>query len=172
MPMTQFPWSELVVGHLPPFLQKLWDKGVDIAAGLIVSGITAVIALASWKVKLWLDLKADEAKHRRQHARDLEFERERSRKDALERDERLQKELLILADEAGKVMLKSQLQSMMTRYSSWLTTNHLEHLSANAQNLSEIASWASLTQSAAQVPGLKTQLEQMIRKTELPEPPV
>ena len=159
-----------MVGHLPSLIHKLWDKGVDIAAALIVSGVTALIALASWKVKLWLDLKADEAKHRRQHARDLEFERERSQRDAFERDQRLQKERETLADEASAVMLKSQLQSVMARYTSWLETNDLEHLSTNAQKLSQVAAWSSLPQSPAQIPGLKTQLEDMIRKTALPKP--
>lgn len=52
---------------LPPFLQKLWDKGIDISASVITSVIITLIALAAWRVKLRLDLKAEEAKQRQQH---------------------------------------------------------------------------------------------------------
>ena len=156
--------------YAPSLIQKLWDKGIDITAALIVSGITALIALASWKVKLWLDLKTDEAKHRRQHEREKEFELERREQDARERDKKLRKALVILADEAAAIKLKSQLQSVMDRYTSWLKSNDLENFSTNAQNLSQMAGWASLPQSPAQVPGLKDQLEEMIRKTELTQP--
>ena len=49
-----------------PFVHKLWDKGVDIAAGIIAGAFTAaivaIIGLLFWKIKLWLDFRAEKAK--------------------------------------------------------------------------------------------------------------
>ena len=49
-------------------VHKLWDRGVDVGVGVITGVITsiivAIIGLLSWKVKLTLDLRADEKKQR------------------------------------------------------------------------------------------------------------
>jgi hypothetical protein len=62
----------------PGFFDKLWNKGIDIWAGIITStvsaAIIAVIATAAWRFKLWLDLKNDEAKQRQHHRINQELE--------------------------------------------------------------------------------------------------
>ncbi len=157
-----------MLAHLPPFIQKLWDKGIDISASLIVTGVTALIALASWKIKLWLDLMADDAKDRRKNKRDQEFARERQKEQFRDRDARLLRERATLADEAAKVVLKIEFLSVTDRYTEWLKSNQLEHLPANAQHATQIAAWRNLALSPAQLPGLSIQLAELIAKTELP----
>jgi hypothetical protein len=68
------------LGHLAltPVLLKLWDKGVDIAAGVITStlsaGVIAVIATITWSWKRNRDLRFEAEKQRQAYSIAKEFD--------------------------------------------------------------------------------------------------
>ena len=70
-------------------LHKLWDKGVDIAAAVIAStlsaGIVATIATVTWRWNKRRDLKHEEEKQRQQQRIAAEHDEEQQRKAAHER---------------------------------------------------------------------------------------
>jgi hypothetical protein len=80
----------------PTFVQKLWNKGVDIAASVVASTITAAIiagiATLTWRYKRKRDLELEDAKQRQHDRVALELEHEKRKRDYRERIKRLAKE--------------------------------------------------------------------------------
>jgi hypothetical protein len=117
------------------FIDKLWNKGIDISAGIITStvsaAIVAVIATAAWRVKLWLDLKNDEAKQRQQHRIKQELEAPEHKMAEVARVTRLQAELKPLVEHLKAAANGPDLQIAWDRYADWLRGNDLQYLPDN-----------------------------------------
>jgi nuclear transport factor 2 (NTF2) superfamily protein len=84
----------------PTYLEKLWNRGVDVGVGVVTSVIVASVGLAFWKVKLWLDLRADESKQRQQHRIQEDIRREKEREAQKELQQRLARELRMFVEQA------------------------------------------------------------------------
>ena len=162
-----------MTAFLASFLQKLWDKGVDIVAGIITSVLAsiliALIGLAGWRFKLLLDLRAAERKQRQEHRVGQELERERLRQEARAQHTRLIKERDGFAD-AVRTQGRQGQAELWDRYLRWMELNGLQHLAGNG-HFYELAGWASGLRiaSEANVAVNAKNMEKLIRNTELPE---
>jgi hypothetical protein len=129
-----------------PFWHKIWNRGVDIAAGVttntISAGIVALIATWTWRWKRGRDLKYEEDKQRQQHAIAEELAEKRRLKENLSRVSRLQRELEALVEKfanAGSPGNAEQLQKAWDTWAAWLEKNELNYLPANRKILNR---WA------------------------------
>jgi hypothetical protein len=150
---------------------KLWDKGVDIAAGVITSVLAsifiAVIGLFLWEVKLGLDLRADARKQRQQHDIAEEFDREKRRQDTRDRQTRLRQE----RDEFVKAVptLGREGQAILWEsYINWIRANNLDSRNPRAY---ELAGWSPSLRLAsdANAEANARNMERMMRETDLRE---
>lgn len=117
------------------FIDKLWNKGIDISAGIITSTVSsaviAVIATAAWKIKLGLDLKNNEAIQRQQHRISQELEATVRRTVEVERVKRLQAELKPLVEHLRQAASGPELMIAWNKYADWLERNNLQDSPAN-----------------------------------------
>ncbi len=111
---------------LPAYLQKLWDKGIDISEGILVAtvsaGIATAIALLGWKIKLHFDLKAEDERRRLRRA---------------ERRARLEQEREALAGTLAAAILRgdlSAINSTVLNYETWLQKYELLPVNAHLLN--------------------------------------
>ena len=143
-----------MLADLPPYLQKLWDKGIDISAGILIAtlsaGIATGIALLGWKVKLHFDLKAEEE---RRHLR------------RVERRARLEQEREGLANAAVAAANIEVLRSVLLHYETWLQKYEL--LPVNAQSLNSLKNALRFITHTTSVEQLRTDMSTAIRNTQL-----
>jgi hypothetical protein len=120
-------------------LFKIWNKGIDIAANVITSLIVALIGLAFWKAKLWLDLRADETKQRQHHriCEDLDDDQRWRRAMAEAAELRLTRDSWAqsLEDVIGRV---PEIE-LLERFCSWIKSNDLDIVRDNQQFLGRAA---------------------------------
>ncbi len=107
------------------YLQKLWNRGVDIGVGVITSIIVGLIGLAFWRAKLWLDLRAAAKMQHQQHRIAEEFETEKRRQAARVRRDNLRTAMETLAKRAETVSNAFQLADCWEHYYQWLLDNQL-----------------------------------------------
>jgi uncharacterized membrane protein YcjF (UPF0283 family) len=165
--------------HLPSLIQQLWARRVDIAVGVTTSVIVGVIGLLFWRVKLWLDLRADDRKQHQQNRNEEKFARERRRQEARDRHERLKRERDDFATNVEEMGTLSnsianglRVLAVWDRYVKWVHDNELQHL---PQNMRAFTEHADLIADHIRTLnwGPKTYVDQMvpiIRATELPDP--
>src|SRR5579884_358573 len=123
------------------YFHKLWDKGVDIGAGVVISSVSglilAAIATLTWRWKRRRDIKLEEDKQRQQHRIAQEFAQQEQRERGIqlkrERDALIQKVL----DTQGNAQ---QLQKAWDAWETWLRKNGLEYLPGNRKILDK---WAT-----------------------------
>jgi hypothetical protein len=154
-------------------LLKLWDKGIDITANVITSVIVALIGLAFWRAKLWLDLRAERAKrlqdHRMDDARAQEFRRQES----------AQRYVALCAERDGFIEAVTEtgyphaLADIWDHYLEWLVSKGLDHLPRNIKTIGMHSQYAgSLRAQIVNHPSLpenRRNMENLIRGTELPK---
>jgi len=175
--------------HLP-LIQKFWDRGVDIGVGVITSVVVGIIGLCFWRVKLWLDLRADERKQRQQHRIAAELDEPGRKAQQRERHRRLTqqlKEFAIQAEIIGKrkkdrpdppnapSLTNEALAQLWETYLEWLKSNDLDHLEGNLTTIT-VMTQASKMLRGGDLPkeGVIQGAEDMaglIRKTKLPPLP-
>jgi hypothetical protein len=126
----------------PSLLQKIWDKGVDITASVISSTlsalIAAVLALIGWRIKLWLDLRANEAKLRQEQELKREFERETLKRTFRERHNRLARERDQFVETIRAQPDSFHVSRTLGRYRDWAVRNELVELPGNQAILNEL----------------------------------
>jgi hypothetical protein len=156
-------------------LEKLYNKGVDITAGVIIStisaGIVAVIAIIFWNWKKRRDLRFEADKLRLQHSFTEEAGAESRRQAARERRDRLGRERDIFAAQATQMTSGIQLAELVERYYRWLESSNIDHLPRNLKTLSENPHWAQGLRGAT-IPNIRlmgAEVDKLIRETELPE---
>jgi len=159
----------------PTFVQKLWNKGVDIAASVVASTITAAIiagiATLTWRYKRKRDLELEDAKQRQHDRVALELEHEKRKRDYRERIKRLAKErddfVAALESSANPV----RIQELWDDYLRWLYSNKLQSLLGNQVILNECSEERQLyAQIGGGIEGPRDQAVKWIKRTELPSP--
>ena len=151
-----------------PFLQKLWDRGIDITASVITSLIVAAIALLGWEFKLWLDLRADEAKLRQQHRIEEERAARKSRQDERDRHFRLKSERCSHANAVAAATKAYELQSAWGGYKTWMTTNELLSIPGNPELLRQASQHEVILERTVHTPTAAKALCDIINKTSQP----
>ena len=154
-------------------LHKVWDRGVDIAVAVLTSLIIAGLGLLSWRVKLRLDLHADEQRQLQQHRVASEIEAERKREEAeLARDQRkFELEQLARGVEEAKDVHTQAL--IWERFERFVTTNDLAHRPENLPSTEERSVFSAIMRSTGHMLGIPPQrpdeMATLIRKTVLNE---
>jgi hypothetical protein len=125
----------------PSFLQKLWDKGVDIAASVVASTISAAviaaIATVTWRYKRKRDLQLEEDKQR-QHARiESELALESQERQNREHLKHLKTELADFVAAMKGAASQAQLNELWRRYNVWLLNNGVNLREGNQRILSD-----------------------------------
>ena len=138
-----------------PFWQKLWNKGVDIAAGVATSTISAaiiaLIATWTWRWKRKRDLKHEADKQRQQYAIAEELAENRRARENRDRQLQLERELQSLAakfTDAGTSGNAELLQGAWDTWLSWLHKNQLEYMPANRRIIDGWAIYAEKFRAA------------------------
>ena len=157
----------------PSFIEKLWNKGVDIAASVVASTISAliiaVIATSTWKFKRRRDLQLEEGKQRQQHRIAEEIKIEDQKKERREYIQRRARERDgCVAAFAGATDV-GRLQAEWDQYLKWLTLNGIVHLPGNQAIVNANASIGRLAHpSAAPHPEWSKGIAEEVKRTELP----
>jgi hypothetical protein len=127
-----------------PFLLKLWNKGVDIAAGVVTStlsaAIVALIATGTWGWKRSRDLKFEADKQRQQHAIAEDLANKQRADEEVARQSLLRQELEALLRDfanAGSPGSPDHLQDAWDAWVTWLKNNKLEYLPDNRNVLNK-----------------------------------
>jgi hypothetical protein len=153
-------------------LLKLWERGIDISANVITSVIVALIGLAFWKAKLWLDLRSDRAKREQQYRMEDERESETRRQEVVNAAAGRKRELDDLADAAQGAGDLASMAIVWQHYEEFMRRNKLNHLPKNLETTAERDKWSVMMRAARNMPGSgpqnKDQMAALIRKTELP----
>lgn len=135
------------------YFRKLWNKGVDISAGVITSVITSVIigliGLLFWRVKLWLDLRTEERKQRQEHRIAQELESEKRRGDEIRLEERLTGEREALAKIAESSKNTNHLSDCWAQFEKWLDENRLDRFGENRTILIAHGPWGRSLRSCS-----------------------
>jgi hypothetical protein len=118
-------WHQLINN---PFWHQLWNKGVDIAAGVITSlfasAIAAVIVTFVWrKWNRYLDLK------------------------------RLEQQRAALAQGARKAHNYIEQADLLDRYFGWMKEKDLDLLPENVKIITKFKPWAEVTRTAGAIDG-------------------
>jgi len=144
---------------------KLWNRGVDVGVGVAISIIVGSIGLLFWKVKLYLDLRADRAMRRQQHR--MEDEREQNRN--TQRLQHLRHELGGFIARAASARSCEELGQLWTNYLEWLEANELQHLPQNQITFSTHRHWSEgLRRSPfVNLPQLSKEVADLMQNTEL-----
>jgi len=111
------------------------EKGIDITANVITSVIVALIGLAFWRAKLWLDLHAERAKRKQEYAMTDERERQKKQEAAAQHEAELQRELSSIVAAAGAASDANVQRGVWSRYSLFVEVNHLESMPGNLNSL-------------------------------------
>jgi hypothetical protein len=155
-----------MLAYLTP-LQKLWNKGVDITAGVITStisaGIVAVIATIFWNWKKTRDLRFEADKQRQSLSIAEEIEAAKRREAARQNRQRLAKEMEILATQA-ETASPEVLIDCWERYARWVDTSPLNILPRNLTTLNSLG----VRIGGRLVPPTAREAARIIRNTELP----
>jgi hypothetical protein len=151
---------------------KLWDKGIDITANVITSVIVALIGLAFWRVKLWLDLRSDRAKREQQYLMEDERENAARRQEVVRAAAGMKRELDELVDAAQAAGNLAAMAVVWQQYEAFMTRNKLNHQPDNLETTPERDRWSAMMRAARNMPGggpqNKDQMASLIRKTALP----
>jgi hypothetical protein len=131
------------------YLQKLWNRGVDIGVGVITSVLIAGVGLLFWRFKLRLDLRADERRQRQQHRIAEEIEAAKRREAKRELRDRLRVEMDLLAAQAEAAADAFQLARCWETYLQWLLENQLNLLRGNLKTVNERAAWGPAIRDTA-----------------------
>jgi hypothetical protein len=158
----------------PSFIGKLWNKGVDIAASIVASTISALIialiATLTWKFKRGRDLRLEADKQRQQSRIAQELEREKRRADHRDFVRRLAAERDSFASAISAATDLGRLQEEWVRYLRWLTENRLNNIPHNQKILNACAHVGRMS-GPPNVVLSSTQLKliaEQVRDTELP----
>ena len=156
-------------------LQKLYNKGVDITAGVITStlsaGIIAVIATLTWRWKRKRDLKHEEDKQRQHDRISVELEAERADTDRRAWRQKLPMEREDHAVAAEGAASYPQLVRCWVNYVVWLRSKRLSELPGNLRVLNQHGEDGRHIMSVATsegLPGIARSTADTIRNTELP----
>jgi hypothetical protein len=159
----------MVLPDLSP-LEKLWNKGVDIAATTVASTLSAVlvatIALVGWKWKLRLELKKEEASQRQKERINDELAHERTTAARRDQADRLQAQLAALATEAMNIREGIDVEILSHRYVDWLEETKLTMWK---QNLARFNRWRDVPYMNLEESDFPL-LAADIRATEIPAP--
>jgi hypothetical protein len=127
-----------------PFWLKLWNKGIDIAAGVLTStlsaGIVALIATWFWRWKRSRDLKFEADKQHQQHAIAEDLAHKKHTVEELARRSLLSQELEALLEtftNAGSPGNPDRVQDAWDVWTAWLKKNQLEYLPDNRKILNK-----------------------------------
>ncbi len=154
----------------PSFIQKLWNKGVDIAAAVVASTISAAIiagiATLTWKYKRRRDLHLEEAKQRQQYRIAGEMKAEDQRAERREYIKRLGRELDDFVRAMAGATDGERIDDVWYRYGLWLEQNEITLLPGNQRVLSNVGNVSrSIDRSAEAV---AKDISEQVRLTELP----
>jgi hypothetical protein len=154
--------------------QKLWNKGVDILAGVIISafsaGVVALIGLSAWRVKLWQELRADERRQRQHHRIAQELEQVSRSQELHALRERLSRERDGFVETATASKSCQDLAQSWDNFLAWMEKYDMQHLPGNQAMLTTHANWSNGLRGATR-PNLRVNVDEMvglIRNTELP----
>ena len=158
-----------------PFWLKLWNKGVDIAAGVVTStlsaAIVALIATWTWHWKRNRDLKFEADKQRQQHAIAEELAHTKRADEESARQSILRQELEALLrdfESAGSPGNPDRVQDAWDTWGNWLKKHQLEYLPDNRKIFNKWAVYnfrqANSQQTASQ---FASQLIGDIKETQL-----
>jgi hypothetical protein len=117
------------------YFQKLWDKGIDISASVVTAMIVGAIGLLLWKGKLWLDLRAEEAKQRQKFRLDDERAGALRESAAMERDHAMRCEFEEIVSDAELAPNMATQRKVWERYLGFMGQYDLDRLPANAATL-------------------------------------
>jgi hypothetical protein len=150
--------------------EKLWNKGVDIAASVIAStitaGIVALIATLTWKRKRRLDLEFEMDKIRQVD----KHNDENTEKGEDKRISRLKGELGPLAEGveiAGRSGDPKQCTAAWEAYTNWLATNKLEFIPHNRSLLNQWADISRETTDSSKALAWANQMASKVKQTQL-----
>ncbi len=152
--------------HLP-FLQKIWDKGVDITASVIASVIIAGLALLVWKLKLRLDLQAEAQKQRQQHRLQQELAEELQRSAAWARYLVLNEQRDAHAASVQACTKTTELLAAVGRYEEWLRAENLQNFPQNIDFMKAIDGERENLRRSDHTRRLADSLSGRIRKTDV-----
>ena len=155
---------------MPPLLQKLWDRGVDIDVGVITSVIVAAIGLAGWRIKLWLDLHADERKQRQQAGIAEQLLIATRKRETQQRYLRLTEERDAHATNIAGCTVAVELLDAWRRYEEWLQSENLQNRLRNLDLRRAMANELDHMRENAHTARLAAFLPWEIRRTEIPPP--
>ncbi|MGA3027618.1 MAG: hypothetical protein ABSF98_22890 [Bryobacteraceae bacterium] len=153
-----------------PFWLKVWNRGVDIAASVVGSTISAaiiaVIATFTWRWKRNRDLRFEEDKQRQQQRLEAEFAKnEKLRAASQERHNRLTQERDYFVFALHGADPPSRINEIWAAYWEWMERNELNNLPANRKIPREPPISDTF---CADFEPIKRQLADLIRATELP----
>ncbi len=131
-----------------PFWLKLWNKGIDIAAGVVTStlsaAVVALIATWTWHWKRTRDLKYEADKQHQQHAIAEELAQQKCAAETFARQSRLSQELQAILRpfaSAGSPGNPDRVQDAWDNWVTWLKQNQLEYLPDNQKIINEWAGY-------------------------------
>jgi hypothetical protein len=156
---------------LPPLIHKLWDRGIDIGVGVVTSVIVAIIGYIFWRVKLGLDLHAEEKKQRQQHRIAEELSREKDMRDLHERRAKLKHEMEGYAAVAERTTELNSLTELWDHFRRWLQGNDLLSIQSNRESFHANARGGPLANISMGTDMLAVAVEiaKIIRQTQLPK---
>jgi hypothetical protein len=165
----------MLVADLTP-LQKLYNKGVDITAGVITStisaGIIAFIATLAWRWKRKRDLRHEEDKQRQHDRIANQIESEKRKQAAHEEREQMKAAIEMLASRVETAQTAAYVAEYWENYLKFLIVNRLDLLPGNLRTISERAAWGhalrSMTTQQQVAPEMAQEAARIIRGTELP----
>jgi hypothetical protein len=156
------------------FGEKLWNKGVDIAASILASTISALIiagiATLTWRFKRKRDLKLEADKQLQHEEIALKLERERRRTDQRDRVKRLARERDEFAAAVAGAPIGRILDQGVRGYYEWMNNEGLTNLPGNQRILAALANLDVNLRfvDALNLPGFAKSLGEQVKLTELP----
>jgi hypothetical protein len=148
------------------YLQKLWNRGVDVGVGVVTSVIIGFIGLLFYRGKLWLD-----EQRQRQEIRIAAEEAARVRhQEAQDRRRGLVDEreaFLTAANNAGN---QHDLAEVWDAYLAWLESQELHRLPVNLTTITTLRLWGTGLRgtTVANVLPNRQHMVRVISNTELP----
>lgn len=157
-----------------PVWQQLWNKGVDIAASVIASTISAAIiafiATATWRWKRSRDLKFEEDKQRQQNRVVRDLAEETRRVEAAALHEKLKADTAEFIASMARAHTSQEIASEWERYVSRLQSNDLMKYAGNRKIVNEVIPYNLRGLSDANVAVFANNLRDLMTKTELMSP--